>query len=692
MKPIGNHGDLGMPEPGGQGKGAPGGRDELIIVHADDDFDIDAVFRSEEPTAEKAEPPAAGAPETPAPAPAAVAEQPQTFLPPVVEPRVTAAAPMLPIETAATLPVVRADAAPAPRVVPAAADRAEPAAAADIPRDRRSAALLIADLVENHVRLEWHEAVAIAQHLCQIMAREPGANVHRSLVEPWNIEITDSGELQVLPGGSSSDPIVKQVGRVLRVLLQDTIAPAELRLVASQASFEVPVYSSLDELSAALQHFVKADHADAIRAAFNRGLEAKLSGLPAPDRPVLPPPAVIPKIAEAKPVAKRPVAAKTTQPARQALERKPSRPSSSFLMRAGAAVLVAGTAVFLTARYAGQSGLLSQVFSPAPQPAQPPAPQQAQPSPAIRGPEAVAPGEAARALTPPAAVEPDAVPSVSPPPVPPPAVPPRAVREARVAPAPRPRAAGAGTTVRDADVAPPTPAPRGPDSAARSIASAGDSVEALLRRAGALLAEGRDGEAVVILDGVVTKNPLYQPDPARFTPETLSAFQNSKRLLLPAMARRYYQEARVAYDAGDFTMALTKSERAQALLRDADIDPADATLDDDVTGLIAMVNAARTLEEAKIYTSADRDVTPPRPIGRQLSTASVSGRAPLTGRLEIVVGRQGEVETVRLETPVNGYHDRMIVSAAKAWHYRPALRKGRPVRYSMVMSITLPDF
>jgi len=50
------------------------------------------------------------------------------------------------------------------------------------------------------------------------------------------------------------------------------------------------------------------------------------------------------------------------------------------------------------------------------------------------------------------------------------------------------------------------------------------------------------------------------------------------------------------------------------------------------------------------------------------------------------------VETVKLDTPVNGYHDRMIVSAAKAWHYRPAMRKGRPVRYSMVMSITLPDF
>jgi len=188
------------------------------------------------------------------------------------------------------------------------------------------------------------------------------------------------------------------------------------------------------------------------------------------------------------------------------------------------------------------------------------------------------------------------------------------------------------------------------------------------------------------------KNPLYQLDPARSTPEALAAFQTSKRLLLPAMARRYYQEARTAYDAGDFAMTLTKGERALALLRDADIDPSESSLNGDVTDLMALATSARTIEESRIYSSADRDVTPPRPIGRQLSTASLSGRAPLTGRLELVVGRTGEVETVKLDTPVNGYHDRMIVSAAKAWHYRPALKKGHPVRYSMVMSITLPDF
>jgi hypothetical protein len=33
----------------------------------------------------------------------------------------------------------------------------------------------------------------------------------------------------------------------------------------------------------------------------------------------------------------------------------------------------------------------------------------------------------------------------------------------------------------------------------------------------------------------------------------------------------------------------------------------------------------------------------------------------------------------------------MIVSAAKAWRYRPALKDGKPVRFRLVTSINLPE-
>ncbi len=667
MKPIANHGDVGSPEPGGHGKGvAPKPREEFVIVPMDDDFDIDAVFRSEDTPAAEALP--AEAP--PVPVVVRAETSAEVNAPAPIEIPVAAAPVVENLVQAEPEEPVRVEPAPiaGPTLVPAQVIDMPPRA--DVtPFDRsRTPALSIADLIDNHVRLEWHEAVAIARHLCRVMSRDPGANVHRSLVEPWNVEITDAGEVHVLPGGSSSDPLVKQVGRVLRVLLQDSMAPAELRLVASQASFEVPVYASVDELSAALRHFERpgdaGDSEAAIRAAFNRGLEAKYSGLPPPERAVA---GIRPPVAEPHPPPKRAVR-KAPALARPAPVRKRS---GVMAVAAGAVtVAVAAVAAVVITRFADVSSPWS--FAPAPAPTQEAAPVRPQPpAPPV---QAEAPPEPVKA---------------------PPELSAKVVTSDRSAPpvsrpAPRPRELSSPAS--GFPPAPASPAPRSAEPASRTSAAVGEPIEASIRRASALLAEGRDGEAAVIFDGIVMRNPLLQLDPSRYTSETLAAFVTSKRLLLPAMARRYYQEARVAYDAGDFSMTLTKGERALALLRDADIDQSDADLNGDVSNLMAMATSARTLEEARIYTSADRDVTPPRPIGRQLSTASLSGRAPLTGRLELVVGRSGEVETVKLETPVNGYHDRMIVSAAKAWHYRPATKKGRPVRYSMVMSITLPDF
>ena len=87
--------------------------------------------------------------------------------------------------------------------------------------------------------------------------------------------------------------------------------------------------------------------------------------------------------------------------------------------------------------------------------------------------------------------------------------------------------------------------------------AAGDSFDAAERRAARAPRRGRTGKAAVIFDGIRDEESITQLDPGRSTPEALAAFQTSKRLLLPAMARQVHQEARVAY-AGDFSMTLTK--------------------------------------------------------------------------------------------------------------------------------------
>jgi TonB family protein len=128
------------------------------------------------------------------------------------------------------------------------------------------------------------------------------------------------------------------------------------------------------------------------------------------------------------------------------------------------------------------------------------------------------------------------------------------------------------------------------------------------------------------------------------------------------------------------------------MLSDSDLDASTSELQASISTVLSSARVARDVQEQKVYSIADRDVIPPRPIGRQLPVSPPPGIAPtMTGRLEIVVDRSGRVESVKLYTPHNGFHDRMIVSAAKAWHYRPATRNGRPVRFSIVVPINLPE-
>ncbi len=61
------------------------------------------------------------------------------------------------------------------------------------------------------------------------------------------------------------------------------------------------------------------------------------------------------------------------------------------------------------------------------------------------------------------------------------------------------------------------------------------------------------------------------------------------------------------------------------------------------------------------------------------------------GWLDMIIGRDGRVEHVKLNTPLNRHHERMIVSPAKAWKYRPGDQERRPVRYRIMVKVNLPE-
>ena len=115
----------------------------------------------------------------------------------------------------------------------------------------------LVDLIERRGGLDWREAVAVIHQICLYLKQHsPQSPI---LLDPRTIQITDRGEVHLLSGQPSSDPLVIQVGRLLRTMLMGKEAPPELRLLLSQATFELPIFESIEDVDRALAQLNKLD-------------------------------------------------------------------------------------------------------------------------------------------------------------------------------------------------------------------------------------------------------------------------------------------------------------------------------------------------------------------------------------------------------------------------------------------------
>jgi hypothetical protein len=199
-------------------------------------------------------------------------------------------------------------------------------------------------------------------------------------------------------------------------------------------------------------------------------------------------------------------------------------------------------------------------------------------------------------------------------------------------------------------------------------------------------------DAQRLFDRIVLSDPLYRLSPERATPEAIAALRDSKRVLVPDIARRDLERARQAFEAGAYDRAAADATRVTRMLDDLDPGSAPPGLRDAARQLLARIESALAREDQHIYTEADVGVMPPEALSRQLPVTPPTGVSKgQIGTLEMLISRAGQVEAIKLHTPLNRYHERMIVSAAKAWRYKPALKDGKPVRYRLISSINLPE-
>ena len=93
--------------------------------------------------------------------------------------------------------------------------------------------------------------------------------------------------------------------------------------------------------------------------------------------------------------------------------------------------------------------------------------------------------------------------------------------------------------------------------------------------------------------------------------------------------------------------------------------------------------------DTTVYSNVDSEVVPPALVRLRLPVDPPKGmRSDALPEVEIVVSSSGEVESVKLVTEQAGVGPSMMLSAIKAWRFRPATRDGEPVRYRLRMRLT----
>lgn len=251
-------------------------------------------------------------------------------------------------------------------------------------------------------------------------------------------------------------------------------------------------------------------------------------------------------------------------------------------------------------------------------------------------------------------------------------------------------------------------------------ATTGDGVLLAQYRALCLLALGRTDEADQTFTALIMQRPLYTISDSDFPPKIVALFHTIRHRVLPDAARALYTRGKTDYENKKYDYAAGEFKALMTVLTDPDLSGQDAAVGDLKTladGFLGLANAnlAETEKAAKaapapapaasgpapaaapaappIYTSADKNVTPPVEVYSKLpewNPTSLLGRSQ-TFRviLELMIDERGAVTsaTVRPQVP-EGYNQR-LVAAVKEWRFKPANINGAPVPFRKAMEIVL---
>ena len=232
-----------------------------------------------------------------------------------------------------------------------------------------------------------------------------------------------------------------------------------------------------------------------------------------------------------------------------------------------------------------------------------------------------------------------------------------------------------------------------------------------------LVATGKEAEARGIIEGLVTKDPLYRPS-NDLPPRVRTTYTETRKKMLPSAAQSAYQEAKAAFDFKDYNKAQRGFALVLQVLADPDVEVAAsksplADIRTLATGFHELSAKAATPPEpiakalpqapvvpdlpatplppraAKVYSANDLNVVPPIAMNQQVPPFRGQIREAQTGVLEVLIDTMGGVESASMVVPINPQYDRQALGAAKSWQYQPARLNGVPVKFLKRIQVNL---
>jgi tetratricopeptide (TPR) repeat protein len=243
------------------------------------------------------------------------------------------------------------------------------------------------------------------------------------------------------------------------------------------------------------------------------------------------------------------------------------------------------------------------------------------------------------------------------------------------------------------------------------------AIEAEQYRALCLLAIGRQVEARAAVRRIVERDPLYVPTEADVTPRIATLFVETRRGLLPAVARKEFAAAKASFERQEHQQAIDQLNRVVRMTSDpviTDVDGvADLHLVADGLLTLARAKAASAAAAARaalppapppapapappliVYGGEDRTVSVPVAVAQDLppwrSPGNLRSGTILSGLLRLIIDQTGKVENVTLLRAIHPTYDGTLLKAARNWTFTPALKDGQPVKYAKMIEVQLQE-